>query len=70
MVWGIDLANFEGASLAKNITTRCFELGLIVERVGRHDTVIKILPPLTIEMGTLQKGCSILKGAFENCLIK
>lgn len=69
MIWGIDLANFGGASLAKEITSLCFELGLIVERVGRNDTVIKILPPLNIEMATLQKGCSILQQAFNKCLI-
>ena len=68
MIWGIDLVNFGGASLAKNITDRCFELGLIIERVGRNDTVIKILPPLTIELSTLQTGCSIIKEAFYNCL--
>lgn len=67
LIWGIDLANFGGASFAKKITSRCFELGLIVERVGRNDTVIKILPPLTIELSTLQKGCSIIKEAFFDC---
>jgi diaminobutyrate-2-oxoglutarate transaminase len=65
MIWGIDLANFGGAKFAKKLASRCFELGLIVERVGRNDTVIKILPPLTIEMSTLQKGCSILKQVFD-----
>jgi len=66
MIWGIDLANYGGASFAKEIASLCFELGLIVERVGRNDTVIKILPPLNIEMATLLKGCSIVKQAFEN----
>ena len=67
MIWGIDLANFGGASFAKQIVALCFELGLIVERVGRNDTVIKILPPLNIEMATLQKGILIIKQAFEKC---
>jgi diaminobutyrate-2-oxoglutarate transaminase len=69
MIWGIDVANFGGSSLAKQITSRCFELGLIVERVGRDDTVIKILPPLTIEIPILQKGCSIIKQAFNEVII-
>jgi diaminobutyrate-2-oxoglutarate transaminase len=68
MIWGIDLTNFGGNSLAKNITMRCFEKGLIVERAGRNDTVIKLLPPLTIEMSTLKKGCSIIEAAFNECL--
>jgi diaminobutyrate-2-oxoglutarate transaminase len=68
LIWGIDIAQWSDASFAKKITTRCFELGLIVERVGRNNTVLKILPPLTIEMSILQKGCSIIKQAFDECL--
>jgi diaminobutyrate-2-oxoglutarate transaminase len=70
MIWGIDVANFCGKDFASKITSRCFELGLIVEKVGRNDTVIKILPPLTIDMPTLQKGCSIIKAAFQEYLSK
>ncbi|NJK55774.1 MAG: diaminobutyrate--2-oxoglutarate transaminase [Pleurocapsa sp. SU_5_0] len=69
MIWGIDLADFGGAGLAKEIAALCFDSGLIVERVGRNDTVIKFLPPLNIEMSTLQTGCSIFKHALEECLV-
>ncbi|MBD2345773.1 diaminobutyrate--2-oxoglutarate transaminase [Anabaena subtropica] len=65
MIWGIDVKNFGGNTFAKSITSRCFELGLILELAGRNDTVIKILPPLVIDMATLQKGCSIIKTAFN-----
>mgnify|MGYP001791509319 FL=1 len=68
MIWGIDVKNFGGKSFAKTITSRCFEKGLIVEVAGRNSTVIKILPPLVIDMTTLQKGCSIIKEAFNECL--
>jgi diaminobutyrate-2-oxoglutarate transaminase len=64
MIWGLDVASFESKDLVNKITSRCFELGLIVEKVGRNDSVIKILPPLNIDMSTLQKGCNILKRAF------
>ncbi|MBW4550748.1 MAG: diaminobutyrate--2-oxoglutarate transaminase [Aphanocapsa sp. GSE-SYN-MK-11-07L] len=67
LIWGIDLENFGGASLAQRVASRCFELGLIVERVGRKDAVLKLLPPLTIEMSVLQTGCSILQQAFNDC---
>ncbi|MEH2112699.1 diaminobutyrate--2-oxoglutarate transaminase [Nostoc sp.] len=70
MIWGIDVKNFGGNSLAKSITSRCFELGLIVELAGRNDTVIKILPPLVIDMLTLQKGCSIIKKVFDDFISK
>ncbi len=68
MIWGIDVLNFGGKSFAKSITSRCFELGLIVERAGRNDTVIKILPPLVIDVSTLKKGCSIIKKAFNDSM--
>ncbi len=69
LIWGIDISNFGDANLAKKITSRCFELGLIIEKAGRNNTVIKILPPLTIEMPILEQGCSIIKQAFDNCLV-
>lgn len=67
LIWGIDLA-YLGEAIVKKITARCFELGLIVERVGRNDTVIKILPSLNIEMSILHKGCYIIKEVLESCL--
>jgi diaminobutyrate-2-oxoglutarate transaminase len=70
MIWGIDLKEFQDTNLTKKITSRCFDLGLIVERVGRNDSVIKILPPLTIEIPKLQQGCSIIKQALLEILPK
>lgn len=65
MIWGIDLSRVGDGSLAKQIASRCFELGVIVERVGRNDTVLKILPPLSIEMPILQQGCELIKQALS-----
>jgi diaminobutyrate-2-oxoglutarate transaminase len=70
MIWGIDLGKFDNPSLVKNISDRCFEQGLIIERVGRGDTVLKILPPLNIEMSILQQGCSIIQEVITDCLTK
>ncbi len=68
LIWGIDLAHCGGDVFAKKVAQRCFELGLIMERAGRNDTVLKILPPLTIEPALLEKGCAIIKRAFIDCL--
>jgi len=68
MIWGIDLAQAGGAALARRVARRCFDLGLIVERVGRDDTVLKLLPPLTIETELLEGGCAVIKRALEECL--
>ena len=68
MIWGIDLTGAGGATLAKRVTARCFQLGLIIERVGRDDGVLKLIPPLTIETELLEKGCSVIKQALRECL--
>ena len=70
MIWGIDLSNFGGAEFASRIASQCYRLGLIIERAGRNDTVIKIIPPLTIEMNLLEKGCSTIKQSFIDCIKK
>ncbi|MDZ8184111.1 MAG: diaminobutyrate--2-oxoglutarate transaminase [Nostoc sp. ChiSLP02] len=70
MIWGIDVKNFGDRTLSKSIISGCFELGLIIERAGRNDSVIKILPPLVIDMPNLEKGCSIIKAAFDDSISK
>lgn len=60
LIWGIDVSHL-GEAFAKEVTTLCFSRGLIVERAGRNDTVIKIMPALTISLENLRKGCDIIK---------
>jgi diaminobutyrate-2-oxoglutarate transaminase len=47
--------------LAEKIVRRAFDHGLIVERCGAEDQVVKLLPPLTIDAETLQRGLGILE---------
>ncbi|KIO77619.1 diadenosine tetraphosphatase [Pedobacter lusitanus] len=62
MMWGIDLSQFSDPLLAKKIAKDCFEKhNLIVECVGRHDKVIKLLPALTTENTVLERALGILK---------
>lgn len=68
LIWGIDLTQVADAAFAKTISDRCFERGLIVERVGRADTVLKILPPLTIETEVLRQGLQIIKEVLGHVL--
>ncbi len=69
LIWGIDIADLNDKYLATKIISRCFELGLIIEKTGRNDSVIKILPSLTIEMSILEKGCVTLEKALKHCLV-
>ncbi len=68
MIWGIDCSAVEDGALARRVANRCFDAGLIIECAGRNDSVIKLLPPLTIEQGLLEEGCRIIKQAMSKCV--
>lgn len=57
MMLGLDCNT---GKLAEKIVRRAFEDGLVVERCGADGQVIKLLPPLTIDGQTLQRGLDIL----------
>jgi diaminobutyrate-2-oxoglutarate transaminase len=61
LIWGVDLSALGGDAFSRQIMTACFEKGLVLERVGRDNAVMKIMPPLTIETDALLKGLAILK---------
>lgn len=54
--------------LAKKIGDECFRNHLIIERSGRDDEVLKIMPPLVIEESLLMEGLTILKKSIETVL--
>ena len=70
LIWGIDLSNCGGPGFAERVSARAFELGLIVEAVGREDSVLKIMPPLTIDSDLLLEGCAILKRAVSEVMME
>ncbi|CAM5696666.1 MULTISPECIES: diaminobutyrate--2-oxoglutarate transaminase [Streptomyces] len=65
MVLGVDTALAGGAERAARVQRHAFEHGLIVERCGRHDEVLKVMPPLTIAPGLLDEGLGILLDALR-----
>jgi diaminobutyrate-2-oxoglutarate transaminase len=69
MIWGIDLSKVGGSDLVQRIVKGCFQAGLIIESAGRNDSVIKILPPLTIKQENLQEGLHILERVMQENLI-
>ncbi|WP_085034670.1 diaminobutyrate--2-oxoglutarate transaminase [Ensifer aridi] len=62
MMLGLDCGTGE---LAEKIVRRAFEDGLVVERCGAENQVIKLLPPLTIDEQTLQRGLDILDNSVH-----
>ena len=69
LIWGVDTVGIDpSGALAREIGRRCFADGLVIERTGRNDTVLKLLPPLTIPEETLREGMAILTAATAACL--
>lgn len=70
LIWGVDTAAIApGGELAAEVSRRCFADGLVVERAGRSDTVLKLLPPLTISTDELSQGLDILSRALRDALL-
>jgi diaminobutyrate-2-oxoglutarate transaminase len=42
----------------------CFGHGVVLELCGRADTVVKVMPPLTIEPDELRQGLQVLTDAL------
>ncbi|MCQ2519293.1 MAG: diaminobutyrate--2-oxoglutarate transaminase [Lachnospiraceae bacterium] len=68
LIWGIDFGKFEDKDFSHKVADKCFEKGLIIERAGRGDCVLKILPPLTIFEHDLFKGLDIIRDSIEELL--
>jgi diaminobutyrate-2-oxoglutarate transaminase len=54
--------------LAARISAHAFDDGLIIERAGPEDEVVKVMPPLTISDGELAHGLAILERAVARAL--
>ena len=67
LIWGIDFSAFS-VDITKPLIAACFKNGLIVERVGRDNNVLKLMPPLVIEDELLLKGLNILKTSLAEVL--
>lgn len=52
--------------VADAISTRAFELGLVLETAGPESEVVKLLPSLTISDEDLKKGLNLLSQAVES----
>jgi diaminobutyrate-2-oxoglutarate transaminase len=62
LMWGIDLTG-TGIDAGK-VSRACFERHMIVEVCGRGDTVLKLLPPLTITPANLTHGLHTITDAL------
>ncbi|WP_106767578.1 diaminobutyrate--2-oxoglutarate transaminase [Paenibacillus faecalis] len=61
---------FDRPELAGRLSEIAFEKGLIMETSGPHGEVAKLMPPLTIEIGTLNEGLEILENSIQRLAIE
>ncbi len=67
MIHGIDFSEIN-PGLAMQIVHKAFENKLIVEVAGRGDSVLKIMPPLTIEDNILLEGLEIIYAQIKSVI--
>ena len=64
-MWGIEMHT---NAMSKAVLNECFKNGLILERAGRDDSVVKIMPSLVIPLDLLEKGLQIVSDAVDTVL--
>ena len=61
-IWGIDVKE---EKLSNKIVKECFKNGLILERAGRNNCVVKIMPALITDDEILLEGLKIIENAIK-----
>ncbi len=65
MFRGVDVGSGE---LADEICRECFENGLIIETSGGFGEVVKVLAPLSIDVGLFEQGLDIMANAADSVI--
>lgn len=68
LMWGVDCDKLGGGVFSRAVTQACFRRKLVIERAGRDDSVVKLMPALTISDELLMDGLQIIKEAFVEVL--
>ena len=68
LMWGVDCDKLGGGVFSRAVTQACFRRKLVIERAGRDDSVVKMMPALTISDELLLEGLQIVKEAFVEVL--
>ncbi len=67
LIWGIDFSKID-CKLALEAVHKGFDRHLIMEVAGRKDSVVKLMPPLTIEDDVLLEGLEMVREAVKETL--
>lgn len=66
LIHGVDFEQI--GDVSGSVAKECFRRGLIIERSGRADCVLKIMPALTIEKDELLEGLEIIRESMKTVL--
>ena len=66
MIHGIDFEKI--GDISAKVSKECFYSGMIIERAGRNDCVLKLMPALTIEEDELLQGLEIIENSMKKIL--
>ena len=64
-IWGVQVAD---GKLALAICNKCFEKGLIMERAGRDNNVLKLMPALVATDDELMRGLDIIRDSMNELM--
>lgn len=67
-MWGVDCNKVKPDVISKGIVKECFNNSLIVERAGRNNDVVKLMPSLLTDEETLKKGLEIFLAASKKVI--
>ena len=65
LIYGLQVTD---GRLAKRVSRAAFQNGLIIERCGQDDDVLKFLPPLVVEADVLEEGLRIMRRSIATAL--
>ncbi len=69
-MWGVDCNKVCPDAISRAIVKECFDNGLIVERAGRNNDVVKLMPCLLADDETLKAGLEIFVNAVKTVVEK
>lgn len=64
-IHGIDFSKSEIPDACAKVAAECVRRGVVIERAGRRDDVLKIMPALTIGADELNEGLDVIEAAVK-----
>ncbi|MCX4091977.1 aspartate aminotransferase family protein [Nocardia sp. alder85J] len=72
-MWGIEFVadsgrRDTGGALARAVQELCVRRGIVTEVGGRNDSVLRLLPPLNIDLDLFAEACAVIAAAVDDVM--